>query len=102
MKKFTVLARRGCADFYPPLILEEEFIVAINAKSAQDAAKKAGGRYRKIEGEECLFIPLKSYSHFLDFVDKNKGDVASFKKWWEKGTTVEINGKRGKLFIIKT
>jgi len=97
--KYQIVARSGCGDFCYMLVLEEEPLVTV--EDIQELEKKVGGRLLKIEGEECIFVPLKAFSTFLNFIKENKGNTESFQTWWERGDIVEIEGERGKLFIIK-
>jgi hypothetical protein len=95
MKKYEVVGREGCSDF--PLILEEETLFSIEAASPEEVAKKLGGIYVKIEGEDCVLLPNS------EVVEKFVSGEAlkRFNKWWKRGIIQSIGEVTGKIFIIK-
>jgi hypothetical protein len=99
--KFQIIARSGCS-FYPiPLILEEEIIFTIEVDDFKELEKKLKGILLKIEGEDCILFTERSILELEKLLANDENALRRFRKWWEKANIVEIEGEKGKLFIIK-
>jgi hypothetical protein len=74
-------------------------IFTIEADNLNELEEKLKGIVLKIEGEDCILLTQRSISEVEKLITKD--DLIQFRKWWEMADIVEIEGEKGKLFIIK-
>jgi hypothetical protein len=94
---FQIVGRISYPDL---LIFEEVKIFTIEADNLKELEEKLKGIVLEIEGEVCILLPQKSISEVEKLVTKDV--FTQFQKWWEMADTFEIEGEKGKLFIIRS
>lgn len=88
--KFKIIARAGCSELL--VVFEEKEVIRMEANNPEEVAQKLGGRYLKIENEDCVLL-----QKIPQILEQNQ----IFLKWWERADIIKINKEKGKLFIIK-
>jgi hypothetical protein len=91
--KIEIVARSG--ECHYPITVEEDALVSLE-ENLEQLAEEIGGKIVEIEEEKCLLVPLEAFGSFLKVVEDNNGDVESFKKWWDRGDEIDIEGKKSK------